>query len=125
MLTSWQAHGAKLEAVRAEFQTDPQNIRDVLRVWQLHGNSINSFLENDGVEENGGSGRLPSPSSRALDGGPPPLHACTVVWLAPDRQNTKCKDFAATPAICHAEVGLICETLCLQERSGVRLCACR
>ena len=66
MLTSWQAHGAKLEAVRAEFQTDPQNIRDVLRLWQLHGNSINSFLENDGVEENGGSGRLPSPSSRAL-----------------------------------------------------------
>ena len=95
MLTSWQAHGAKLEAVRAEFQTDPQNIRDVLRVWQLHGHSINSFLENDGVEENGGSGRLPSPSSRALDGEPPPLDACTVVWLAPDRQNVKCKLFSS------------------------------
>ncbi len=70
VLTSWQTHGAKLEAVRAEFQTDPQNIRDVLRVWQLHGDRINSFLENDGVEANGGSGRLPSPSSRALNGKP-------------------------------------------------------
>ena len=70
VLTSWQTHGAKLEAVRAEFQTDPQNIRDVLRVWQLHGDRINSFLENDGVEANGGSGRLPSPSNLALNGEP-------------------------------------------------------
>ena len=81
VLTSWQTHGAKLEAVRAEFQTDPQNIRDVLRVWQLHGNRINSFLENEGVEANGGSGRLPSPSSRALNGVPSALHASTNIAL--------------------------------------------
>ena len=74
VLASWQTHGAKLEAVRAEFQTDPQNIRDVLRVWQLHGNRINSFLENDGAEANGGSGRLPSPSNRAVNGESSPLH---------------------------------------------------
>lgn len=81
MLTSWQAHGAKLEAVRAEFQTDPQNIRDVLRVWQLHGNRINSFLENDGVEANGGSGRLPSPGGRALTGEPSEQHTSTDTAL--------------------------------------------
>ena len=66
VLASWQTHGAKLEAV--------QNIRDVLRVWQLHGNRINSFLEDDGAEANGGSGRLPSPSSRAVNGESSPLH---------------------------------------------------
>ena len=60
MLTSWQTHGAKLEAVRAEFQTDPQHIRDVLRVWQLQGDKINAFLESEGVQENGGTGRLPA-----------------------------------------------------------------
>ena len=70
MLTSWQAHGAKLEAVRAEFQTDPQSIRDVLRVWQLHGDRINAFLNEQGVDENGGTGRLSSPSGRALNGAP-------------------------------------------------------
>ena len=70
VLTSWQAHGAKLEAVRAEFQTDPQSIRDVLRVWQLHGDRINAFLNEQGVDENGGTGRLPSPSGRALNGAP-------------------------------------------------------
>ena len=60
VLTSWQTHGAKLEAVRAEFQTDPQHIRDVLRVWQLQGDKINAFLESEGVQENGGTGRLPA-----------------------------------------------------------------
>ena len=60
VLTSWQTNGAKLEAVRAEFQTDPQHIRDVLRVWQLQGDKINAFLESEGVQENGGTGRLPA-----------------------------------------------------------------
>ena len=60
MLTSWQTHGAKLEAVRTEFQTDPQHIRDVLRVWQLQGDKINAFLGSEGVQENGGTGRLPA-----------------------------------------------------------------
>ena len=68
VLTSWQTHGAKLEAVRAEFQTDAQSMRDVLRVWQLQGDRINAFLEAEGVHQNGGSGRLPSPSGRALNG---------------------------------------------------------
>ena len=60
VLTSWQTNGAKLEAVRAEFQTDPQHIRDVLRVWQLQGDKINAFLESEGVQETGGTGRLPA-----------------------------------------------------------------
>ena len=56
MVSSWQTHGAKLEAVRAEFQTDPQSIRDILRLWQRHGHQINSFLESGGAEalQNGG-----------------------------------------------------------------------
>ena len=35
--TAWKLHGAQLEAVRAEFQTDAQSIRDILRLWQVRG----------------------------------------------------------------------------------------
>ena len=84
MLTSWQTHGAKLEAVRAEFQTDPQHIRDVLRVWQLQGDKINAFLESEGVQENGGTGRLPAAhGSHTANGGftVPAVHLSSVLHL--------------------------------------------
>ena len=58
VLASWQTHGAKLEAVRAEFQTDAQSIRDILRLWQRHGHQINAFLESGeaGTLQNGTKG---------------------------------------------------------------------
>lgn len=58
VLTSWQANGAKLEAVRAEFQTDPQSMRDILRLWQRHGHQINAYLESGEAQglQNGAKG---------------------------------------------------------------------
>ena len=35
MVGDWQAHGAQMEAVRSEFDTDAQSIRDILRLWQV------------------------------------------------------------------------------------------
>ncbi len=58
VLTSWHTHGAKLEAVRAEFQTDAQSIRDILRLWQRHGHQINAYLESSEANtlQNGNKG---------------------------------------------------------------------
>lgn len=81
VLTSWQTHGAKLEAVRAEFQTDAQSIRDILRLWQRHGHQINAYLESSEANtlQNGAKG-LPDVKSNKVNGVDYLLHPPTPLF---------------------------------------------
>lgn len=86
VLTSWQAHGAKLEAVRAEFQTDAQSIRDILRLWQRHGHQINAFLESGEAQQtmqNGAAKGLLEVKSPAANGARTPAKAFPAPRCAP------------------------------------------
>lgn len=79
VLTSWQAHGAKLEAVRAEFQTDPQSMRDILRLWQRHGHQINAYLESGEAQalQNGAKG-LPEVKGAPATNGALQMTKCSL-----------------------------------------------
>ena len=104
--TSWQAHGAKLEAVRAEFQTDAQSIRDILRLWQRHGTQINTFLESSQANgtPNGNHPGLPAVSP-ATDKDSAPL---------PDCHAGKCERARLLQALLEL-IALACPSLLLQS----------